>query len=119
MEFNVIDKNNLLFDKDNDTIQERANPNHDPKTGKFTNGIKTKEDYLNKALNLVQSPCGNRIEGYKTNLGQICRYDTKTNYYVKGDPQKGIFTMFKPNEGRKYFSHMKEYETGDKKWKKK
>ena len=31
-----MSENNLLFDKDNYIIQERANPNHDPKTGKFT-----------------------------------------------------------------------------------
>ena len=38
-----MSENNLLFDKDNDIIQERANPNHDPKTGRFTSSkIKTK-----------------------------------------------------------------------------
>lgn len=140
--------------EENGKIESRANPNHDPKTGRFTSAphgktalkdieisaaganefkvknftskqtlnnhwskhskqyktdeITTKEQYLRRALNLIQSPCGNGIEGYKNKLGQVCRYDTKTNDYVKGHPDKGIFTMFKPENGRAYFDDKKK-----------
>lgn len=76
----------------------------------ISEGVKTKEDYLQKALALIQSPCDNGIEGYKNKLNQICRYDVKTNDFVKGSIDKGIFTMFKPEDGKKYFDDLKKIE---------
>ena len=52
----------------------------------------------------MQSPAdGKKILGYKNSLGQIIRYDVDKNDFVKGNPKKGIFTMFKPEKGKKYF----------------
>ena len=36
------------------------------------------------------------ILGYKNALGEIVRYDTDKNDFVKGNPNKCIKTMFKP-----------------------
>ena len=76
-------------------------------------GITTKEQYEARALELIQMPCGNGIDGYKTKNGKICRYDTQKNDYVTGRPDKGIYTMFKPSEGLEYFERMLKLE-GDK-----
>lgn len=67
-------------------------------------GITTAEQYQARALQLVQSSAdGKKIFGYKNSLGQIIRYDVDKNDFVKGNPKKGIFTMFKPEKGKKYF----------------
>lgn len=59
-------------------------------------GITTPEQYEKRALELVQSACSETVLGYKNSLGQVIRYDVLTNDFVKGNPQRGIFTMFKP-----------------------
>ena len=140
-----MDSGALLSKGEDGIIESRANPNHDPKDGRFateassqganefkvkgfrnnqhfnnhwekhrneyiSEGVKTKEDYLQKALALIQSPCDNGIEGYKNKLNQICRYDVKTNDFVKGSIDKGIFTMFKPEDVKKYFDDLKKIE---------
>ena len=51
-------------------------------------------------------PVGNGILGYKTKESYICRYDTAKNDYVKADINKGIRTMFKPDEGEEYYKRM-------------
>ena len=62
-------------------------------------GITTVEQYQARALQLVQSSADSKkIFGYKNSLGQIIKND-----FVKGNPKKGIFTMFKPEKGKKYF----------------
>ena len=67
-------------------------------------GITTAEQYQARALQLIQSSAdGKKIFGYKNSLGQIIRYDVDKNDFVKGNPKKGIFTMFKPEKGKKYF----------------
>ena len=67
-------------------------------------GITTAEQYQARALQLVQSSADSKkIFGYKNSLGQIIRYDVDKNDFVKGNPKKGIFTMFKPEKGKKYF----------------
>lgn len=50
--------------------------------------------YGELALDLIQKPVGNGIEGHKTKDGFVVRYDTKTGDFVKGHPKKGIATMF-------------------------
>ena len=62
----------------------------------------TKEQYAQRAHNLVKSEvCGN-ILGYKATNGAIVRFDESTNDFVKGT-STGIKTMFKPDEGTQYF----------------
>ena len=63
----------------------------------------TKKQYSERALELIQKPVGGDIKGYKNNLGEIVRYDVKNNDFVKGNPAKGIKTMFKPSSGEKYY----------------
>ena len=63
----------------------------------------TKEQYAQRALELVESPIGNGIKGHADNNGQIVRYDTATNDFAKGHPEKGINTFFKPIDGQKYY----------------
>lgn len=73
-------------------------------------GITTKEQYAKRAVELAEMPTGNGILGYKTKEGYICRYDSSKNDYVKADIKKGIRTMFKPDEGEKYYQRMLEDE---------
>ena len=73
-------------------------------------GIFTAKEYEQRALELIESPCGDTILGYANGNGAICRYDVVKNDYVKGNPSKGVFTMFKPEKGRAYFDEMKKKE---------
>jgi 8-oxo-dGTP pyrophosphatase MutT (NUDIX family) len=73
-------------------------------------GITTKEQYEKRAVQLLESPCGNGIKGYKTKDGLICRYDTKKNDFAKGSPEKGVRTMFKPDDGEEYYRRRLEAE---------
>ena len=56
----------------------------------------TKEEYDAIALELIQSETSDDILGYKTSNGAIIRYRISTNDLVKGYPNTGIATMFKP-----------------------
>ena len=68
------------------------------------------EQYAERALELIQSPTDARILGYKNAKGQITRYDTVTNDFVKGRPDLGIATMFKPTAGIRYYEAWKKKE---------
>ena len=71
----------------------------------------SKEQYAQRALDLAQSAADNKeILGYQNEKGQIVRYDRKNNDFVKGDPSKGIATMFKPDDGESYFNRWKSKE---------
>lgn len=59
-------------------------------------GITTKEQYEARALELAESACSDTILGYKNAQNEIVRYDTEKNDFVKGNPNKCIKTMFKP-----------------------
>ena len=68
------------------------------------------EQYEKRAVQLLESPCGNGIKGYKTKDGLICRYDSKKNDFAKGSPEKGVRTMFKPDDGEEYYRRRLEAE---------
>ena len=74
----------------------------------------SKEQYAQKALELVRSPVSNTIKGYKATrglfIGSIVRYDTSTNDWVRGTSY-GITTMFKPDEKSAYFKRISKLET--------
>ena len=70
----------------------------------------SKEQYAERALELIQKPVAGNVFGYKTANGEICRYDEETNDYVKGHPDKGIKTMFKPRNGKQYYEGRKSAE---------
>ena len=73
-------------------------------------GMSMKE-YGERALSLIQKPT-NGIKGYTNGKGQVIRYDPKTNDFVKGNPQKGIATMFKPTNGYKYYKGQEQLKKG-------
>ncbi len=73
-------------------------------------GITTKEQYEKRAVQLLESPCGNGIKGYKTKDGLVCRYDAKKNDFAKGSPENGVRTMFKPDDGEEYYRRRLEAE---------
>lgn len=68
----------------------------------------TKKQYSERALELIQKPVGKDIRGYKNKLDEVVRYDKKTNDFVKGNPSKGIKTMFKPADGEKYYERQEK-----------
>lgn len=72
----------------------------------------TKQQYAQRALELIQKPTGGDIRGYKLPNGQIARYDKKSNDYVKGKPNEGIATMFKPVDGEAYYLRRLKAEGG-------
>ena len=61
------------------------------------------KDYEQKALELIESATDKNILGHLDKTGAIIRYNKLTNDFVKGRPTKGIFTMFKPDEGILYY----------------
>lgn len=67
----------------------------------------TKEQYSQRALDLIQMPVGGNILGYVTEEGRIVRYDKNTNDFVSGDPEIGIATMMKL-KGQKRFEYLKK-----------
>lgn len=73
-----------------------------------------KSGYEKRAVELAESKAdGVKIRGYRTRDGYICRYDVEKNDYVKADIDKGIRTMFKPDNGVQYYEDLKHAEGGD------
>lgn len=73
--------------------------------------ILTKEQYEKRGVQLAESAVdGKNILGYKTKEGHICRYDVTKNDYVKADINKGLRTLFKPDNGVNYYNDMKNKE---------
>jgi len=70
----------------------------------------TKQQYAAEALKLIQNETSDTIKGYKNDLGQVVRYDTANNNYVKGHPDFGIASMFKPDNGIEYYNKYEKYE---------
>ena len=73
----------------------------------------TKEQYAQRAHDLVRSPVGGNIDGYIAAKGRykdtIVRFDVNTGDWVRSG-KLGIRTMFKPAEGALYFEKIKGYE---------
>lgn len=65
--------------------------------------ISSKKDYESKAIKLLESSVGGNIKGHIDAHGNIIRYDTEKNDFAKGNPNKGVKTLFKPNEGKVYY----------------
>ena len=72
----------------------------------------TQEKYNQEALKLVQSATSDDIIGYKTRNLSVVRYRRSTNDFVKGYPESGIATMFKPDDGEEYFIRRLKKERG-------
>lgn len=109
-EISAVGANKFLegFSEENLNEHWNGSHNHSEQYPNFT-----KEQYASRALELIQSEAdGKKILGYKLKDGTIARYDTKTNDYVKGHPNIGISTMFKPNRKSAYFHDRKRIEGG-------
>lgn len=68
----------------------------------------TMEQYEKRSVELVEKPVGGNIVGHKDKDGQVIRYDKNTNDFVKGHPNKGVRTMFKPVDGEAYYKKQRE-----------
>ncbi|MBR3624717.1 MAG: hypothetical protein IKN43_15375 [Selenomonadaceae bacterium] len=68
----------------------------------------TYEEYEVAALKLIESAVNEEILGHTDKDEAIVRYNKRTNDFVKGKVTKGIFTMFKPNEGLNYYLAQKK-----------
>ena len=68
----------------------------------------TKDEYLQTAITLLESPVGGYIAGHMTADGTVVRYDKKANDFVKGKPDKGIYTMMKPTAEGYYEAQREE-----------
>lgn len=74
-------------------------------------GITTPKQYEARAVELAESAAdGVNILGYKNKHGHICRYDVKKNDYVKANVNKGVRTLFKPDDGIAYYNEMAKKE---------
>lgn len=71
-------------------------------------GIKTVDQYIARALELVESATGGDIQGHMDKEGNVIRYDSKQNQFVKGHPEKGITTFIKPVDAQAYYDMMRE-----------
>lgn len=87
--------------------KQKAN-NHWNKHGANMYPKMDKTSYLNLAVRLVESAVSENILGHTDKDGNIIRYDVKNNDYVKGHPDKGIYTMFKPDDEQKYYEKMRK-----------
>ena len=70
--------------------------------------FKTADEYEQAALTLIESSCCGDIVGNTDKNGIIIRYNRKTNDFVKGHPDTGISTMFRPANGEDYYKQQKE-----------
>ena len=74
-------------------------------------GIRTEADYRRETRRVIESPVGGDILGHIANKknNQIVRYDKRINLFVKGNPDRGVFTSFVPDgEPRLYYESMKK-----------
>ncbi len=71
-------------------------------------GIMTMAQYRKETRRIIESPVGGDILGHIASVknNQIIRYDKRLNLFVKGNPDKGVFTSFIPIEGIGYYIRM-------------
>ena len=68
----------------------------------------TKDEYIKRGMDLIQSGTGNDILGHSDKNNILTRYDVKKNEFAKGRPDRGIYTYFKPVKGLEYYKEMKK-----------
>ena len=82
--------------------KEKAHEKHLSEFGNIT-----MEQYIARGMALVQMPVGGDILGHKDKNEIITRYNVRTNEFVKGRPDRGIYTFYKPKDKKKYYDVMK------------
>lgn len=72
-------------------------------------GIHSYEEYLQATKMTIESAVGGEFRGHANSQKQIIRYNTKINLFVKGNPDRGVFTSFVPDgEPGKHYSEVLE-----------
>lgn len=89
--------------KDFRNKQKRKNHFKDHKEEFIEDGILTEEQYVAEALKLAESPVGGSVLGHKDGHGNVIRYDKEKNWFVKGNPSRGLTTFFKPKNRLVYY----------------
>lgn len=65
--------------------------------------FQTAEEYEAYALELLEMPVGGDILGHKDGHGNVIRYNRKTNDFAKGNPNTGVRSLYKPEQGEAYY----------------
>jgi pyocin large subunit-like protein len=63
----------------------------------------TKDAYLKRAQNVLNSCVGGDIEGFVSKEGWVFRYNTRTNEFATAKIDGTIETLFRPNTGIDYW----------------
>ena len=63
----------------------------------------TKEEYLNKARELLSSSIKGNVRGFKSEIGFVFRYNKEINDLAIGRPDGKISTLYKPVDGYKHY----------------
>lgn len=79
---------------------------HINKHGEEYPGV-SNEQYIKIGIELIQKPVGGNILGHKTKDNIVVRYNKETNDFVKGRPDRGLYTLFKPKEGQAYYNNQR------------
>lgn len=80
-------------------------------------GIKTFNDYVATTKRVIESPVGEDILGHATKGNQVVRYSINYNLFVKGNPDRGVFTSYIPDgkPGHYYQEQLQEDTKHDRK----
>ncbi|WP_139489601.1 polymorphic toxin-type HINT domain-containing protein [Brevibacillus dissolubilis] len=70
----------------------------------------TKEGYIKRASNLLNSNVGGNILGFTNKNGFVFRYNKATNEFATAKPDGTIETLFRPDDGMNYWrDQVKQY----------
>lgn len=70
--------------------------------------FETPEEYEAYAVELLEMSVGGNILGHKDGQGNVIRYNKSTNDFAKGNPQKGVRTLMRPELGEAYYWERKK-----------
>lgn len=88
--------------------QKRKNHFKDHKDLFEEDGITTEEQYVEEGLKLAESPVVGSVLGHKDGHGNVIRYDKDKNWFVKGNPSRGLTTFYKPEKRIGYYNEQLE-----------
>ena len=68
----------------------------------------TKEQYLGRARELLAKKPGGAVSGFMSDDGWLYKYDSDANDFAIGRPEGFVSTLFKPDDGPKYWKGEKK-----------
>lgn len=68
----------------------------------------TEQQYIDRAVELLNAPPEGNIKGFSGQNGKIYRYDIENNDFAVKNPDGTIATLFKPKAGMKYWKAQEE-----------